>query len=80
MSELTFRVTGMVCSGCSDTVTRVVTALGAVNEAQVDHETGKAQVAHDGTVDEDAVYAAIRDAGFGVCLCANCNCDPCNCN
>ena len=80
MSELAFRVTGMVCSGCSDTVARVVTALDPVSDAQVDHETGKAQVTHDGSVDADAVYAAIRDAGFGVCLCANCKCDPCNCS
>ena len=79
MSELEFRVTGMVCSGCSDTVTRVVTALEPVSDAQVNHETGKAQVTHDGTVDADAVYAAIRDAGFGVCQCADCKCDPCNC-
>ena len=66
MSELTFTVTGMVCSGCSDTVQRVVTALGHVSHAVVNHETGDATVTHDGNVDADAVYAAIRDAGFDV--------------
>ena len=80
VSELTFTVKGMVCSGCSDTVQRVVTALGPVSDAVVNHETGDATVTHDGNVDVDAVYAAIRDAGFGVCACVDCKCDPCNCS
>ena len=86
MGELTFTVTGMVCSSCSETVQRVVTALGPVRDASVDHESGDATVTHDGNVDAGAVYAAIRDAGFGVracgndaCGCGNCNCDPCGC-
>ena len=80
MSELTFTVTGMVCSGCSDTVQKVVTALAPVSAAQVSHETGEATITHDGSVDADAVYAAIRDAGFGVCKCVDCKCDPCACS
>ena len=79
MSEMAFRVTGMVCSGCSDTVQKVVAALPAVTNAVVNHETGAATVTHDGNAETDAVYAAIRDAGFGVCTCANCTCDPCAC-
>lgn len=79
MSELAFRVTGMVCGGCSDTVQKVVTALPAVSDALVNHETGAATVTHDGGADAEAVYAAIRDAGFGVCACVNCKCDPCTC-
>ena len=86
MGELTFTVTGMVCSGCSDTVRKVVTSLPAVSDAVVNYETGAATVTHDGTADAKAIYAAIRDAGFGVrgcvtdaCKCSNCNCDPCTC-
>ena len=87
MSELTFTVTGMVCSGCSETVQRVVAAMDSVSDALVSHETGDATITHDGNVDANAVYAAIRDAGFGVrtcdndtCKCPNCNCDPCTCS
>ena len=65
MSQLTFEVTGMVCSGCSDTVQRVVGALSGVSGVKVDHESGDAVVDHDGA-DAEAIYAAIKDAGFGV--------------
>ena len=85
MSQLAFEVTGMVCSGCSDTVQRVVGAVSGVSSAKVDHESGATVVDHDGA-DAEAVYAAINDAGFGVrttsnaaCKCANCRCDPCTC-
>ena len=79
MSELAFKVNGMVCSGCSDTVQKVVTAIDGVSGANVDWETGATSVEVGGSVDPDAVYTAIRDAGFGVCTCSNCRCDPCSC-
>ena len=79
MSELAFKVNGMVCSGCSDTVQKVVMAVPAVTDALVNHETRAAKVTHDGA-DVEAVYAAIRDARFGVCTCANCTCDQCACS
>lgn len=85
MSQLTFEVTGMVCSGCSDTVQRVVGAIAGVSSTKVDHESGDAVVDHDGA-DAEAIYAAIKDAGFGVrtcgneaCVCQNCRCNPCSC-
>ena len=84
MSGLEFEVTGMVCSGCSETVEGVVSGLSGVSGASVNHESGAAVVDHDGSADAEAVYAAIKDAGFGVrtcgnpnCRCAVCRCDPC---
>lgn len=86
MSRIEFKVTGMVCAGCSQTVQRIVTGLGGVIGADVDHETGAASADVTGGVEPDAIHAAIRDAGFGVsacgndaCGCANCDCDPCLC-
>ena len=85
MGRLEFQVTGMVCSGCSETVARVVGVVSGVSAANVDHESGAAVVDHD-SADAEAIYAAIRDAGFGVrtcgneyCACPDCHCDPCKC-
>ena len=70
MSQLEFVVTGMVCSGCSDTVKSVVGAISGVGTVSVDHESGATSVSLEGA-SEDSVYAAIRDAGFGVKTCGN---------
>ena len=79
MSQLTFRVTGMVCAGCSDTVQKVATAIDGVSSVNVDWETGATALEVGASVDPGAVHTAIRDAGFGVCQCSNCQCDPCQC-
>ena len=60
------QVTGMVCEGCSAAVQRVVTALGGVQQAQVDHVSGDTRIEHDDTVALTAIAEAIRDAGFDV--------------
>ncbi len=86
MTTLEMKVTGMSCSGCSGTVHNVVVGLSGVSSASVDHASGATTVEHDGSVDSEAIFGAIRDAGFGVstcgnesCVCANCGCDPCAC-
>ncbi|WP_446830470.1 heavy-metal-associated domain-containing protein [Candidatus Foliamicus sp.] len=86
MSEMAMKVTGMSCSGCSSTVQGLIAGLAGVSGAEVDLATGATTVTHDGSVAEETVYGAIRDAGFGVstcgnetCVCANCHCNPCQC-
>ena len=66
MPALELKVEGMVCDGCSQAVRNVVQAVAGVSDAAVDHEAGTANVAHTGGVDVDAVFDAIRDAGFDV--------------
>ena len=66
MGQLEFEITGMVCKACSAAVTRVVTALPGVSGAAVDHASGAATVTCEDSVDAEAVYEAILDAGFGV--------------
>ncbi len=88
MSQLEFKVTGMVCDGCSSTVQKVITGLAGVSSATSDHVSGATSVEHDPSACAPAViYQAVRDAGFGVsvcgnpaCKCSNCHCDPCQCN
>lgn len=66
MHQLEFKVTGMVCAGCSTAVRNVVTALPGVDMARVDHETGTASVRHDEAISSDAIFGAIREAGFDI--------------
>ncbi len=82
MGQLDVKITGMVCSGCSDTVQKVISGIAGVNSASVDHVSGNASVQLDASADADAVLVAIKDAGFGLsnCKCTNCTCDPCLCN
>ena len=87
MSRLEFKTTGMVCSGCSTTVVSVLEKMDGVSGVTADHESGATAVERDSSVDDEAIFATVRDAGFGVsacgnpkCKCANCECDPCVCN
>ena len=66
MSQMEFKITGMVCAACSAAVTRVVTALPGVSGADVDHAGGTATVTYEGSVDAEAICEAILDAGFDV--------------
>ena len=66
MSKMEFRVTGMMCTGCSDTVQKVLSGLSGVSSASVDLDSGMAAVERDSSIDDDAVHGAVRDAGFGV--------------
>ena len=78
MSQLEFKVTGMMCSGCSDSVKSIVGSLAIVDSISVDHESGHATVRMGGA-DGELVYSAIRDAGFGVRACGNTSCTCANC-
>jgi len=73
MNKLEFEVTGMVCDGCSDNVKKVVGAIAGVSDVSVDHESGTASATLGGGATKDAVFAAVRDAGFGVKGCGECD-------
>jgi copper chaperone len=61
---LKFKVEGMTCGHCAQTVTKAVEALPAVERAVVDLKAG--EVAVEGNADEGAVRQAIADAGYDV--------------
>lgn len=79
MSRLEFKTTGMVCGGCSTTVVSVLEKMDGVSGVTADHESGATALERDSSVDDEAIFAAVRDAGFGVCTCDPCTCDPCTC-
>jgi copper chaperone CopZ len=56
-------ITGMVCAGCVNSVTRVLSGVSGVTNVQVTLETGRADVT--GTASSDTLAAAVRKAGYG---------------
>lgn len=61
---LKFKVDGMTCGHCAQTVTKAVEALPRVERAVVDLKAGEVTV--QGDADEGAVRQAIEDAGYDV--------------
>lgn len=61
---LKFKVDGMTCGHCAQTVTRAVEAVPAVERALVDLKAGEVTV--EGGTDSAAVRRAIEDAGYDV--------------
>jgi Cd2+/Zn2+-exporting ATPase len=57
-----YRVEGMDCAACAQTVEKVVAALDGVTAARVSF--GNASMAVEGAVDADAVSAAVARAGY----------------
>lgn len=64
MSNTTYTVSGMTCGHCANAVTSEVGSLTGVREVQVDLATGRVEVSADGPVDDDAVAAAVAEAGY----------------
>ena len=56
-------ISGMTCTGCAGTVTRVLSRVPGVETAKVDFETGCARIA--GTARPEDLISAIEAAGYG---------------
>ena len=67
MSETaTYTVTGMSCEHCVEAVTTEVSHIAGVTSVDVDLATGQVRVGSDDRVDDDAVVAAVHEAGYEV--------------
>lgn len=60
----TYKVSGMTCGHCAQTVTGAVEALPSVERALVDLELGELTV--EGKADEQAIHQAVEKAGYRV--------------
>lgn len=58
----TLSISGMTCSGCANTVTRVLSRLPGVASANVDFENGHALVT--GTARPEDLVKAVEAAGY----------------
>ena len=67
MSETaTYTVTGMTCGHCVASVTEEVQEIPGVENVEVVLETGAVTITSAGPVDDDAVKAAVQEAGYQV--------------
>ncbi|NYJ03781.1 heavy-metal-associated domain-containing protein [Petropleomorpha daqingensis] len=66
MSTATYTVTGMTCAHCVSAVTEEVGAVPGVTEVVVDLESGSLTVSSESPVDDDAVAAAVDEAGYAL--------------
>ncbi len=66
MTTLDFTVTGMTCQHCVASVTEEVSAVPGVTDVAVDLASGGLTVTSDAPVDDDAVRAAVEEAGYEV--------------
>jgi copper chaperone len=64
MQTTTFAVTGMTCSHCVNAVGSEVGQLPGVTAVQVDLATGRLTVTSARDLDDDAVRAAVEEAGY----------------
>ncbi|MBX6383024.1 MAG: heavy-metal-associated domain-containing protein [Microbispora sp.] len=62
----TYTVTGMTCGHCVSSVSEEVGAVPGVSDVKVDLATGLLTVETDGSVDDAAIVAAVREAGYDV--------------
>lgn len=66
MAESTYTVKGMTCGHCVGAVTTELTSLPGVTRVDVDLSSGQVRVASDAPLDDDAVRAAVEEAGYEV--------------
>jgi len=59
---LKFKVEGMTCGHCAQTVTKAVESVPSVTRAVVDLKAGEVTV--EGAADANAVRQALADAGY----------------
>jgi copper chaperone CopZ len=64
MATTTFRVTGMSCSHCERAITDEVSKIDGVENLHVSAQTGLLSIAAVTAIDDEAVLAAVDEAGY----------------
>jgi copper ion binding protein len=62
----TFTVTGMTCGHCVQAVTDEITTLEGVQNVDVELSTGAVTVVSEAAIAQDAVAAAVDEAGYAL--------------
>ena len=64
MQTTTYTVSGMTCGHCVNSVSTEVGQLPGVTDVQVDLATGQVTVRSEAVLADDAVRAAVEEAGY----------------
>lgn len=64
MATTIYQVQGMTCGHCVSAVSAEIGRLSGVSDVSVDLDTGKVTVTADQPLDDDAVRAAVDEAGY----------------
>jgi copper chaperone CopZ len=66
MTTMTYKIKGMTCGHCVNSVSAELGGLPGVTDVQVDLSAGTATVTSDQPLDPQAVRAAVDEAGYEV--------------
>ncbi|MFT4289397.1 heavy-metal-associated domain-containing protein [Nocardioides sp.] len=66
MTTQSYTVTGMTCAHCVASVTEEVSAIAGVTTVDVDLASGALTITADQPVADDAVRAAVDEAGYAL--------------
>ncbi|MBR1635556.1 MAG: heavy metal translocating P-type ATPase [Lachnospiraceae bacterium] len=66
MDTKNMKIEGMMCEHCQARVKEALEKVDGVRSAEVSHEAGTAVVSFDGAVTDEALTAAVTDAGYEV--------------
>jgi copper chaperone len=64
MTTSTYRVSGMTCQHCVDSVSAEIGAIAGVQSVEVDLASGAVRVTSEAPLDEPVVSAAVTEAGY----------------
>lgn len=64
MNATVFTVTGMTCSHCELSVREEVSEVAGVASLEIDAQAGTLRVHHIAALDEAAIIAAVKEAGY----------------
>ncbi|GIJ32511.1 heavy-metal-associated domain-containing protein [Verrucosispora sp. WMMD703] len=64
MVSTTYQVQGMTCGHCVNAVSTEIGAIEGVKDVQVDLAAGRVTVTSDQPLSDDAVRAAVDEAGY----------------
>ena len=64
MATVEYQVTGMTCEHCERAVTDEVSRVPGVDAVDVSAGTGLLQLSTASAIDDDAVLAAVEEAGY----------------
>ncbi|MER5642740.1 cation transporter [Kitasatospora sp. NPDC002227] len=63
-STITYNVSGMSCGHCEKSITSEVSGLEGVTEVAADAKAGTVTVSSQAPLDEEALRAAVDEAGY----------------